>query len=136
MTHLLLAAMLAVAPTDTVRGVVADSLAEYVGWYRWGFERSEFVACEVPAGDRPWWVVPTDAAIQQRDSLAAVVTPDAAGPVFVRVRGIAGQRLPNGAGHLGGSARYFRLLEVLDMKREVKRGVMRGMGVPQCPTNA
>ena len=110
---LVLAAALA-APTDTV---VADSLAEYAGWYRWGFEHSEFVACAAAANDRPWWAVPTNVALAQRDSLAAAVTPGASGPVFVRVRGVAGQRLAMGAGHLGASTRYFRVLEVLEMRK-------------------
>jgi len=99
------------------RGVVADSVAEYVGWYRWSFEHSEFVACGVDAGDRPWWVVPTGDAMRQRDSLAAIVAPGGQGPVFVRVRGIAGGRVATGAGHMGGSTRYFRLFAVLDMRK-------------------
>jgi hypothetical protein len=94
-----------------------DSIAEYFGWYRWGFEHSEFVACGTGSNDRPWWVIPTVVAMRQRDSLAADVMPGGTGPVFVRVRGIAGKRVPTGAGHLGGSARYFRLLEVLDMRK-------------------
>jgi hypothetical protein len=61
--------------------------------------------------------VPTGDALRQRDSLAAIVSPDAKGPVFVRVRGIAGARVPRGAGHMGGSTRYFRLFEVLDMRK-------------------
>ena len=107
----------ALAAQDSARGVKVDSLAEYVGFYRWGFEHSEFVACGVDAGDRPWWVVPTADAMRQRDSLAATMSPDAKGPVFVRVRGIAGSRLPRGVGHLGGSTRYFRVQEVLSMRR-------------------
>ncbi|AHG88348.1 hypothetical protein J421_0811 [Gemmatirosa kalamazoonensis] len=99
------------------RGVVVDTVAEYVGFYRWPFEHSEFVACGTTPSDRPWWVVPTADAMRQRDSLAAIVTPDAKGPVFVRVRGIAGARMPAGAGHMGGSTRYFRLFEVLDMRK-------------------
>jgi hypothetical protein len=104
------------AAQEPAPGVRPDSIAEYFGWYRWRFEGSEFVACGVDAGDRPWWVVPTVVAVAQRDSLAATVTPGGTGPVFVRVRGIAGTRIPKGVGHLGGSARYFRLLEVLDMR--------------------
>ena len=37
-------------------------------------------------------------------------------PVFVRVRGIAGPRMPSGVGHLGGNTRYFRLFEVTEMR--------------------
>jgi hypothetical protein len=98
-------------------GVVQDSVAEYWGFYRWPFEHSEFVACGTASDDRPWWVVPTVDALRQRDSLAAVVSPDAKGPVFVRVRGVAGARLRGGAGHMGASTRYFRLFEVLDMRK-------------------
>ena len=105
------------AAAQPARGVVTDTVAEYVGFYRWPFEHSEFVACGTTPSDRPWWVVPTADAMRQRDSLAAIVTPDAKGPVFVRVRGIAGARIPMGAGHMGGSTRYFRLFEVLDMKK-------------------
>jgi hypothetical protein len=108
---------LATAAPQPRRGAVQDSVAEYWGFYRWPFEHSEFVACGTAADDRPWWVVPTVDALRQRDSLAAIVSPDAKGPVFVRVRGVAGARLGGGAGHLGGSARYFRLFEVLDMKK-------------------
>lgn len=120
----LLALALAAAPApvpaaaqDTSRGVAVDSLAEYVGWYQWGFEHSEFIACGVARGDGPWWVVPTVVALAQRDSLAATVIPGGTGPVFVRVRGIAGTRLPKGVGHLGGSTRYFRVQEVLAMRK-------------------
>jgi hypothetical protein len=107
------------APTsaDTSIGVKVDTLAEYVGWYRWGFEHSEFVACGVARGDAPWWVVPTGVAVRQRDSLAATVAPGSTGPVFVRVRGIVGAPVPVGAGHLGGSTRYFRVQEVLSMQK-------------------
>jgi hypothetical protein len=104
---------------DTARGVAVNAVGEYVGWYRWAFEHSEFVACGVAANDRPWWVIPTADALRQRDSLAAIVVPDREGgePVFVRVRGIAGGRVATGAGHLGASTRYFRLLEVLEMRK-------------------
>ena len=107
---------LAVAPQPRA-GVVQDSVAEYWGFYRWPFEHSEFVACGTAADDRPWWVVPTGDAMRQRDSLAAIVSPNAKGPVLVRVRGVAGARMTMGAGHMGGSTRYFRLFEVLDMKK-------------------
>jgi hypothetical protein len=108
----------AAAAQERDQGVVVDSLVEYHGWYRWRFEGSEFVACGVASNDRPWWVVPTEVAIRQRDSLVANVMPGGTGPVFVRVRGVAGARIPRGIGHLGGSTRYFRLLEVLDMRKE------------------
>jgi len=108
---------LASAAVQPRAGVVQDSVAEYWGFYRWPFEHSDFVACGTAADDRPWWVVPTADALRQRDSLAAIVSPDAKGPVFVRVRGVAGARLSMGAGHMGGSTRYFRLFEVLDMKK-------------------
>ena len=108
---------LASAAVQPRAGVVQDSVAEYWGFYRWPFEHSEFVACGTASDDRPWWVVPTVDALRQRDSLAAIVSPDAKGPVFVRVRGIAGARLGGGAGHLGGNTRYFRLFEVLDMRK-------------------
>jgi hypothetical protein len=108
---------LASAAVQPRAGVVQDSVAEYWGYYRWPFEHSEFVACGTAADDRPWWVVPTVDALRQRDSLAATVSPDAKGPVFVRVRGVAGARLNGGAGHMGGSTRYFRLFEVLDMRK-------------------
>jgi hypothetical protein len=104
-------------PGVSARGVVQDSVAEYFGFYRWPFEHSEFVACGTPSDDRPWWVVPTGDALRQRDSLAAIVSPGAKGPVFVRVRGVVGARLTMGAGHMGGSTRYFRLFEVLDMRK-------------------
>jgi hypothetical protein len=106
----------AAQPPASSSGVAVDSVAEYHGWYRWRFEGSEFVPCGVEASDRPWWVVPTVVAMQQRDSLVATVMPGGTGPVFVRVRGIAGARLRKGVGHLGANSRYFRLLEVLDMR--------------------
>ena len=115
---LALAALVAASDTAPASpGVAVDSLAEYVGFYRWGFEHSEFIACGVARDDRPWWVVPTAVALAQRDSLVARLdsTRSTQGPVLARVRGIVGRRVPMGAGHMGASTRYFRVQEVLEI---------------------
>ena len=91
-----------------------DSIREYGGWYTWRFEQSEFVACGAAANDSPWWVIPSNDALRQRDSLAAVVLPDGGRRAFVRVRGLAGPRMI--AGHMGRSTRYFRIFAVKEMR--------------------
>jgi hypothetical protein len=91
-----------------------DSVREYSGWYIWRFEQSEFVACGAAANDSPWWVIPSNDALRERDSLAALVLPPGGQRAFVRVRGLAGPRTI--AGHMGRSTRYFRIFAVKEMR--------------------
>jgi hypothetical protein len=91
-----------------------DSVREYSGWYTWRFEQSEFVACGAAADDSPWWVISSNDALRQRDSLAAVVLPEGGRRAFVRVRGLAGPRMI--AGHMGRSTRYFRIFAVKELR--------------------
>ena len=93
---------------------IEDSVREYRGWYTWRFEQSEFVACGAAANDSPWWVIPSDDALRERDSLAALVLPPGGQRALVRVRGLAGPRTI--AGHMGRSTRYFRIFAVKEMR--------------------
>ena len=79
------------------------SVAEFRGRYTPGFEVSRFIACGTDASDQPWWVILSEAALRQRDSLIAVL-PDSvsAGEVFVRWRAAAGAQEP--AGHQHGAS--------------------------------
>lgn len=112
------------------------AVAEYRGRYTARFEVSRFVACDVPPEDRPWWVVLSDEALRQRDSLRAALPAGAGSEVFVRWRGIAGP--PEPAGHLGRSARYVRVLEILELRpvREADCGASGGPVPPIVPRAA
>jgi len=91
-----------------------DAVAEYRGRYTSGFEDSRFIACDVPAADRPWWVVLSDDALRQRDSLRALLPQPVRPELFVRWRGIPGRS--ESAGHMGRSTRYFRVVEILELR--------------------
>ena len=111
-------------------------ITEYRGRYTAGFEVSRFVACDVPPTDQPWWVVLSEEALQQRDSLVAALPAGAGAEVFVRWRGIVGP--VEAAGHLGRSARYVHVLEVLELRpvRDADCGRSGGMWPPLVPRAA
>lgn len=90
------------------------AVREYSGRYLWGFEQSQFSACGVPSNDRPWWVTLSDRALAQRDSALAALDGKPSFPVFVRWRGVAGDR--GRVGHLGGHTRYFTAYELLELR--------------------
>ena len=90
-------------------------LTEFRGRYTAGFEVSRFVACDVSPSDQPWWVILSDMALRQRDSLAPQLSGGGAGAeVFVRWRGVAGPT--ESAGHLGRSTRYLHVAEILELR--------------------
>lgn len=111
LVSLLVALLLVAACATTPRGTQA---AEHRGRYTAGFEVSRFVSCDVPASDQPWWVVLSETALRQRDSLAAQLPDDAPAEVFVRWRGTASP--PQPAGHLGRSTRYIHVHEILELR--------------------
>jgi hypothetical protein len=86
---------------------------EHRGVYETGFEMSWFHPCDAPPGDDTWWVTLTDAALRQRDSLAATL-PKQSGAVFVRWRGTTSMKMP--AGHMGRGTRYMLVSEVLELR--------------------
>jgi hypothetical protein len=110
------------AAADTTTRIPADSVREFRGLYETGFEVSWFHPCDAPRGDDVWWVTLTDHALQQRDSLAAKLTPQGSsqgvmqGAVFVRWRGTTSAKMPMGAGHMGRGTRYMLVHEVLDLR--------------------
>ncbi|MDB4883804.1 MAG: hypothetical protein JWL95_2570 [Gemmatimonadetes bacterium] len=103
-----------VAPTG------ADTVREYRGLYETGFEVSWFHPCDAEPGDDSWWVTLTDAALHQRDSLAAALPVRVAGPVFVRWRGTTSMKMP--AGHMGRGTRYMLVSEVLQLRPASEAG--------------
>lgn len=102
---------LATACATTPRG---PQVIEHRGRYTAGFEVSRFASCDAPASDRPWWVVLSDKALRQRDSLSAQLPDSAPAELFVRWRGIAGPA--QAAGHLGQSTRYIHVHEILELR--------------------
>ncbi|MEO6526464.1 MAG: hypothetical protein ABIP93_07560 [Gemmatimonadaceae bacterium] len=93
----------------------ADSVKEYRGLYETGFEVSWFHPCDAPRSDGTWWVTLTDAALHQRDSLAAALPGQRANSaVFVRWRGTTSMKMPAGHGGLG--TRYMLVTEVLQLR--------------------
>lgn len=107
----LAAVSLVAACAVTPRGPQA---AEYRGRYTAGFEVSRFVSCDAPISDSPWWVVLSETALRQRDSVAAQLPDDAPAEAFVRWRGTASSSQP--AGHLGRSTRYLHVHEILELR--------------------
>ncbi len=102
------------APAQSPRAAAPPVVREYSGQYLWGFEQSQFSACGVPSDDRPWWVTLSDRALAQRDSALAALKMKPSFPVFVRWRGVAGDR--GRVGHLGGHTRYFTAYELLELR--------------------
>ena len=96
--------------------IAADSVREYRGVYESAFEASWFHPCDAPSGDDLWWVTLSDAALRQRDSLAArVPAAERVGKaVFVRWRATVSDRMQ--AGHMGRGSRYMLVTEVLEVR--------------------
>lgn len=88
-------------------------LVELTGVYTPGFETSRFVPCDARAGDASWWVILSDDALRQRDSLRARLPDDAARTVYVRWRAVVGPEAPTG--HLGASARWVHVAEIAEL---------------------
>jgi hypothetical protein len=103
-----------------------QTLQEYSGRYSWGFERSRFSACEAHFDDRPWWVTLSDHALAQRDSALAAAKEPVGSPIFVRWKGVAGDR--GHVGHLGAYTRYFTAYELLELR------AVRPADCPEAPT--
>ena len=89
-------------------------VAEYRGRYSFGFEESTFAPCGVPGSDGPWWVIPSNDALRQRDSLIAALPGSSRRAFFVRWRGLITAKGP--AGHLGQGTRYIHVAEILELR--------------------
>ena len=97
---------------------------EYRGAYTTGFEMSWFEPCDMPAGDRMWWVTLTDDALRQRDSLLANIKLPPTTGLAVRWRGTISPRMP--AGQMGRGSRYMLVTSILDIHPMPSGGACSG----------
>lgn len=85
----------------------------YEGFYNAGFEVSAFIPC---GSEEAWWITfhGNSSAGQEFSDRYAQLIDEEYEPIYVRLRGV---RSDKGAyGHLGGYAREFELLEVIEMR--------------------
>ena len=102
------------APSVSPPSDNANEPREYRGAYTTGFEMSWFEPCDMPAGDRMWWVTLTDDALRQRDSLLANIKRPPTTGLAVRWRGTISPRMP--AGQMGRGSRYMLVTSVLEIR--------------------